>query len=106
MVLKSVRGKGVSWINPKIALSPFYGEIAIYPQRQLVKEDVAIWAKAKDVFRDIGAIVGTTERFDMAGFRIRSCHCYEPGAADLTSKIVQSLHPFTHRCAAHQSSDC
>ncbi len=31
MVLKRVRRKGVPRINPKKSLSPFYGEIVIYP---------------------------------------------------------------------------
>src|SRR6267378_5402064 len=99
MVLKRIRRKGVPRINPKKSLSPFYGEIVIYPQRQLIKKNVAIWAKAQDVFWDIRPIVGTTKWFDMAGFRIRACHCYEPCAANLTSKIVQLLYPLTHRCA-------
>jgi hypothetical protein len=104
MVLNSIRGKGVPRISPKKALSPFYGEIVIYPQRQLVKKNVAIWAKAQDIFWDIRPVVGATKWFDMAGFRIRSCHCQEPCAADLTSKIVQSFHPLAHRGAADHPS--
>jgi hypothetical protein len=58
MVSKRVSGKRVLRINPKKALSPFYGEIVIYPKRQLVKKDAATWAKAKNVFWDIRPIVG------------------------------------------------
>jgi hypothetical protein len=75
MVSKSVRGKPVLRISPKKTLSPYYGEIVIYPQRQLIKKNVAIWAKAKNVFRNIRSVMGPTKWLDMAGFRIRSCHC-------------------------------
>jgi len=61
MVLKRVRRKGVPRINPKKSLPFFYGEIVIYPQGQLVEENVAIWAKTKDVFWDIRPIMGTTK---------------------------------------------
>jgi hypothetical protein len=47
MVSKRVSGKQVLRINPKKSLSPFYGEIIVYPHRQLIKKNVAIWAKAK-----------------------------------------------------------
>jgi hypothetical protein len=50
VVLKSVRGKGVLRINPKKAISPFNGEIVI-PKRQLVKKDMAVWAKGKNKLR-------------------------------------------------------
>src|SRR5258707_3254317 len=106
MILKNVRGNRVLGISPKKALSALYREIVIYPQRQVVEKDVAIWAKAKDVFRDIRAIVGTPKRFDMADLRIRTCHCYESCAADLASKIVQSLNPLTHRCARYHPRNC
>jgi hypothetical protein len=75
MVSKHVRGKRVLRINPKNVLSSFYREIIIYPQRQLIKKNVAIWAKAQDVFWDIRPIVGATKWFDMAGFRIRTSQC-------------------------------
>jgi hypothetical protein len=53
MVSKNFRGKPVLRINPKNAISPFYREIIVYPQRQLIKKNVAIRAKAKDIFRHI-----------------------------------------------------
>jgi hypothetical protein len=57
-------------ISAKRTLSPFHGQIVIYPQRQLVEKDVAIRAKAKNVLRDVRSIVGTTKWLDVAGFRI------------------------------------
>jgi hypothetical protein len=57
-------------IYAKRTLSPFNGQIVIYPQRQLVEKDVAIRARAKNVLRDVRSIVGTTKWLDVAGFRI------------------------------------
>ena len=75
MVLKKVRGNRVLRINAKRTLSSFYGEIVIYPQRQLVEKDVAIRAKAKNVLGDVRSIVGTTEWLDVTGLRISTCQC-------------------------------
>jgi hypothetical protein len=58
MVLNSIRGKGVPRISPKKVISPFYGEIVIYPQRQLIKKNVAIWAKAQDISGTSGPLWG------------------------------------------------
>jgi hypothetical protein len=44
MVLKKVSGNHVLGIDSKRTLSPFYGQIVIYPQSQFVEKDVAIRA--------------------------------------------------------------
>jgi hypothetical protein len=104
MVPKSIRGKRVLRIHPKNVLSSFYREIIIYPQRQLFKKNVAIWAKAKDVSWDIRPVVGTTKWFDMAGLCVRAGNCCESRAADLAAEVVQSLNPLAHRGAADHPS--
>jgi hypothetical protein len=70
VVLKKIGRNRVLGINSKRTLSPFYGQIVIYPHGQLVEKDVAIRAKAKNVLRDVWPIVGTTERLDMTGFSV------------------------------------
>jgi hypothetical protein len=73
VVFEKVRGNRVLRINAKRTFSPLYGQIVIYPQCQLIKQNVAIRAKAKNVSRDVRSIVGTTKRFDMAGLCVPAC---------------------------------
>jgi hypothetical protein len=75
MVLKRVTGDRVLRINPKRTFLSLYGQIFIYPQCQLIEKDVAIRAEAKNIFRDVGAIVGTTEWLDVTGFRVSAGRC-------------------------------
>jgi hypothetical protein len=62
--------------------------IVVDPHRQLVKKNVAVWAKAKRVLRGIRSIVRAAEWLDVTGFRICACRCHESRAADLAGKIV------------------
>jgi hypothetical protein len=55
----------VPWINAKKSIAPADSVIVIYAQRQLVEKDMAIRAQTKNVLRDIRAVVGATEWFDV-----------------------------------------
>jgi transposase len=54
---------------------------------------MAIWARAKNVQRDVGPVVGTTKRLDLTHFSTCTCGCYKSCTADLAGKIVQPLDP-------------
>jgi len=60
---------------------------------------MAIWAKAKNVLRNVWPIVWTTKRLDVTRFSICARGCYESCTADLAGKIVQSLDPVTNQRA-------
>ena len=93
-------------MNSKQAIAPSEQAIVVYPERQLVKKDMAIRAQTKNVLRDIRTAVGPTEWLNVTDFRVGARRRYESGAAYLAGEIVELLHPVAYHRAAHDPSDC
>jgi hypothetical protein len=87
MVLQKGRGNRVLRHNMKIPFSPLYRQIVIDPQASSSSETWQIWAKAKNVLRDVGPVVGTTKRLDVTRFSICARGSYESCTAHVAGKI-------------------
>ena len=68
-------------MNSEKPIAPPEQAIVVYPQRQLVKKDMAIRAQTKNVLRDIRTAVGPTEWLNVTDFRVGARRRYESGAA-------------------------
>lgn len=81
-------------------------EVIIYFEGVLIEKNVAICAKAQNVFQSIRTAVWLPQRTDMTALGVCSRGCIQAFTTDLTSGVVESLDFVADRRASDNSGSC